>query len=120
MDNHHGQAREGKIMKILCVVGARPNLMKIAPILRVLAEEGLPAKLVHTGQHYDIDLNDTLFARLGICDDGPEYRGGRTLFEYSRTSVLSTDVGLASGGLSPCDAGWTADREFADFGEVDR
>lgn len=49
MDNHHGQAREGKIMKILCVVGARPNLMKIAPILRALAEERLPAKLVHTG-----------------------------------------------------------------------
>ena len=66
MDNHHGQAREGKIMKILCIVGARPNFMKIAPILRALAEEGLPAKLVHTGQHYDVDLNDRLFAQLGI------------------------------------------------------
>ena len=55
-------------MNILCVVGARPNFMKIAPILRALAEVGLPAKLVHTGQHYDIDLNDNLFAQLGIPD----------------------------------------------------
>ncbi len=53
-------------MKILCVVGARPNFMKIAPILRALAEVGLPAKLVHTGQHYDIDLNDNMFAQLAI------------------------------------------------------
>ena len=75
MDNHHGQAREGKIIKILCIVGARPNLMKIAPILRALAEEGLPAKLVHTGQHYDIDLNDTLFAQLGIPEPDVSLRG---------------------------------------------
>lgn len=58
----------GDGMKILCVVGARPNFMKIAPILRALTEVGLPAKLVHTGQHYDIDLNDNLFAQLGIPD----------------------------------------------------
>ena len=61
-------AAGGLIMNILCVVGARPNFMKIAPILRALAEVGLPAKLVHTGQHYDIDLNDNLFAQLGIPD----------------------------------------------------
>ena len=51
---------------ILCVVGARPNFMKMAPILRALAAQELPALLVHTGQHYDQDMNDRLFADLGL------------------------------------------------------
>jgi UDP-N-acetylglucosamine 2-epimerase (non-hydrolysing) len=53
---------------ILCVVGARPNLMKMAPLLRAFASEpGLPpAMLVHTGQHYDHALNGQLFADLAL------------------------------------------------------
>jgi UDP-N-acetylglucosamine 2-epimerase (non-hydrolysing) len=53
---------------ILCVVGARPNYMKMAPLLRALAAQpGLPrALLVHTGQHYDFALNGRLFADLGL------------------------------------------------------
>jgi UDP-N-acetylglucosamine 2-epimerase (non-hydrolysing) len=53
---------------ILCVVGARPNYMKMAPLLRALqAEPRLPrAVLVHTGQHYDFALNDRLFADLEL------------------------------------------------------
>jgi UDP-N-acetylglucosamine 2-epimerase (non-hydrolysing) len=53
---------------ILCVVGARPNYMKMAPLLRALAAQpGLPrALLVHTGQHYDFALNERLFADLGL------------------------------------------------------
>ncbi len=53
---------------VLCVVGARPNFMKMAPILRALAvhDPALPAMLVHTGQHYDVDMNDQLFAGLGL------------------------------------------------------
>jgi len=53
---------------VLCVVGARPNFMKMAPILRALAahEPTMPSLLVHTGQHYDADMNDQLFAGLGL------------------------------------------------------
>ncbi|MCG5524329.1 UDP-N-acetylglucosamine 2-epimerase (non-hydrolyzing) [Ectothiorhodospira haloalkaliphila] len=51
---------------ILCIVGARPNFMKIAPIMRAFAAERLPAMLLHTGQHYDRDMNDTFFNDLGI------------------------------------------------------
>ncbi|HEV7913699.1 MAG TPA: hypothetical protein VGP22_08020, partial [Albitalea sp.] len=49
---------------LICVVGARPNYMKMAPLLRAFqAEARLPrAVLVHTGQHYDFALNDRLFA----------------------------------------------------------
>ena len=53
---------------ILCVVGARPNYMKMAPILRAFAAEAsLPrAMLVHTGQHYDVAMNERLFDDLDL------------------------------------------------------
>jgi UDP-N-acetylglucosamine 2-epimerase (non-hydrolysing) len=53
---------------ILCVVGARPNFMKMAPILRALAahEPPMPVLLVHTGQHYDKDMSDRLFEDLAL------------------------------------------------------
>lgn len=54
-------------MKILHVVGARPNFMKIAPIMA--AAQGRPEfqnLLVHTGQHYDAAMSQTFFDELGI------------------------------------------------------
>ena len=53
---------------VMCIVGARPNFMKMAPILRALAahEPPLPALLVHTGQHYDASMSDKLFADLRL------------------------------------------------------
>ena len=53
---------------VLCVVGARPNFMKMAPLLRAFgARADMPAPLlVHTGQHYDFSLNDRLFADLEL------------------------------------------------------
>jgi UDP-N-acetylglucosamine 2-epimerase (non-hydrolysing) len=53
---------------VICVVGARPNFMKMAPILRALAANrpAVPAVLVHTGQHYDQDMNDKLFVDLRL------------------------------------------------------
>ena len=43
---------------VICVVGARPNFMKMAPILRALKQHmpALPVLLVHTGQHYDREI----------------------------------------------------------------
>jgi UDP-N-acetylglucosamine 2-epimerase (non-hydrolysing) len=53
---------------ILCVVGARPNLIKMAPVIRALTEGPRPVgvRLVHTGQHYDTDMNTQFFEALGI------------------------------------------------------
>jgi len=49
------------------VAGARPNFMKIAPIVRALqAHGGLDFKIIHTGQHYDREMNDVFFEELGI------------------------------------------------------
>lgn len=52
--------------EILCIVGARPNFMKIAPIMAAFAREPIAAKLVHTGQHYDPAMSDSFFEQLGI------------------------------------------------------
>ena len=53
---------------VMCVVGARPNFMKMAPLLRAFAARvpAIPALLVHTGQHYDIDMNDRIFTDLRL------------------------------------------------------
>lgn len=53
---------------ILCVVGARPNFMKISPIIREInkAECGFTASLLHTGQHYDTAMKQSFFDQLGI------------------------------------------------------
>jgi len=65
---------------VLCIVGARPNFMKMAPILRAFAagNPALPALLVHTGQHYDADMNDRLFVdlRLPVPDINLEVGSG--------------------------------------------
>ncbi|MEO8740543.1 MAG: UDP-N-acetylglucosamine 2-epimerase (non-hydrolyzing) [Casimicrobiaceae bacterium] len=51
---------------LVCVVGARPNYMKMAPLVRAFAARAdLPGVvLVHTGQHYDVAMNEKLFADL--------------------------------------------------------
>ena len=69
-------------MKITLIAGARPNFMKVAPIIKAIKayNEGLPVtgdglrdankrieyRLVHTGQHYDKNMSDTFFEELGI------------------------------------------------------
>jgi UDP-N-acetylglucosamine 2-epimerase (non-hydrolysing) len=62
-------------MKILSVVGARPNFMKIAPFIRAVDEHNgnnagqrVEHVLVHTGQHYDVRMSESFFRSLGIPD----------------------------------------------------
>jgi UDP-N-acetylglucosamine 2-epimerase (non-hydrolysing) len=54
-------------MHILHVVGARPNFMKVAPVMAALrAYSGISQTLVHTGQHYDPGMSDVFFHELGL------------------------------------------------------
>ena len=48
------------------VVGARPNFMKAAPVIRALAARGIDQQVVHTGQHYDAAMSDVFFRDLGL------------------------------------------------------
>jgi UDP-N-acetylglucosamine 2-epimerase (non-hydrolysing) len=58
---------ESDSMQILHVVGARPNFMKAAPLLRALASRsGVGQTLVHTGQHYDVNMSAVFFQELGM------------------------------------------------------
>lgn len=55
------------MMHILHVVGARPNFMKAAPVLRAFGRwHGVRQTLVHTGQHYDANMSEVFFQDLGI------------------------------------------------------
>jgi UDP-N-acetylglucosamine 2-epimerase (non-hydrolysing) len=51
---------------VLHVLGARPNFVKAAPVVRGLAELGVRQGIVHTGQHYDALMSDVFFADLGL------------------------------------------------------
>lgn len=53
-------------MKLLHVVGTRPNFPKLAPVFRAAKAREIPQRVIHTGQHYDDALSTSFFADLGI------------------------------------------------------
>lgn len=58
---------EKQLPVVLCIVGARPNFMKIAPVMSALEKsEFLTPYLLHTGQHYDAAMKHAFFDQLGI------------------------------------------------------
>jgi UDP-N-acetylglucosamine 2-epimerase (non-hydrolysing) len=61
-------------MRALVVAGARPNFMKVAPVLSVLRAQGHDAVLVHTGQHYDAQMSDAFFRDLELPE--PDFHLG--------------------------------------------
>ncbi|HBS86800.1 MAG: UDP-N-acetylglucosamine 2-epimerase [Bacteroidetes bacterium GWF2_38_335] len=86
-------------MKILTVVGARPNFMKIAPFVRAVKKFNESAKvkikniIVHTGQHYDIRMSDNFFKdlkipkadiHLGVGSGTHAEQVGRTMIELEK------------------------------------
>jgi UDP-N-acetylglucosamine 2-epimerase (non-hydrolysing) len=50
----------------MMVVGARPNFMKAAPVVRALRDSGARVQLVHTGQHYDREMSEVFVSQLGM------------------------------------------------------
>src|SRR3979411_775208 len=71
-------------MKLLHVVGARPNFPKLAPVFRAAHAREIPQRVIHTGQHYDDALSTSFFDDLGI--PAPD---------------LNLEVGSGSHGVQP-------------------
>jgi UDP-N-acetylglucosamine 2-epimerase (non-hydrolysing) len=53
-------------MRLIVVVGARPNFIKVGPLMPALRAAGIDAKIAHTGQHYDATMSDVFFTDLEI------------------------------------------------------
>ncbi len=67
--------RESLKMKIVTIIGARPQFIKAAPVSRAIAEHNrLTEVIVHTGQHFDADMSDVFFRELNIPK--PDYNLG--------------------------------------------
>ena len=54
------------LSRVIVVVGARPNFIKVGPLMPVLAAAGIDAGIVHTGQHYGATMSDVFFTDLAI------------------------------------------------------
>lgn len=62
-----GKDSSSRTIRLLAVAGARPNFMKVAPLLRAMqAQPRVASFLVHTGQHYDAAMSDSFFRDLGM------------------------------------------------------
>jgi UDP-N-acetylglucosamine 2-epimerase (non-hydrolysing) len=76
--------------KILCVAGARPNFMKIAPVMAALSRVSLPltVRLVHTGQHYDVAMNQQFFDQLSIPKPDIELEVGSASHAVQTANIM--------------------------------
>ena len=80
---------------IALVAGARPNFMKIAPIARELARRQIPARLIHTGQHFDENMSDVFFRDLGMpAPDVMLGAGGGTQAQQTAAVLVGIEAEL--------------------------
>jgi UDP-N-acetylglucosamine 2-epimerase (non-hydrolysing) len=82
------------------VVGARPNFMKAAPVIRALADRRISQTVIHTGQHYDAAMSDVFFRDLGLPE--PDLNlGVGSGSQAGQTAALLAALEKAFGGLRP-------------------
>jgi UDP-N-acetylglucosamine 2-epimerase (non-hydrolysing) len=84
------------MIKILHIVGARPNFMKLAPVYHALSVySSIEQTIVHSGQHHDINMSDVFFEQLNIPspDFNLEISGGTSLSQLSK-GISSMDFFL--------------------------
>jgi UDP-N-acetylglucosamine 2-epimerase (non-hydrolysing) len=88
-------------MRVVVVAGARPNFMKVAPILRAMRDR-VDACLVHTGQHYDRQMSDAFFAELDLATPDVNLGiGSGSHAEQTARVMLAFEPWLQA---NPCDA----------------
>jgi UDP-N-acetylglucosamine 2-epimerase (non-hydrolysing) len=88
----------GALKRIVLVAGARPNFMKVAPLLKELKKypDRFEPRLIHTGQHYDADMSDVFFEELelprpdrflGVGSGSHAEQTARVMLEFERTCL---------------------------------
>lgn len=93
-------------MNITLIAGARPNFMKIAPIIHAIEKarnggKNIQYRLVHTGQHYDHKMSDTFFKELNIPEPHVNLNcGGGTQAEQTAAIMIAFEKELLG---NPCD-----------------
>ncbi|MCP4599571.1 MAG: UDP-N-acetyl glucosamine 2-epimerase [Proteobacteria bacterium] len=88
------------VPKIDFIAGARPNFMKLAPVVRAVDNsDRIDYRIVHTGQHYDANMNDVFFREPGIPDPdlrlevGAGTHGAQTARIIERYEEYLGDIG---------------------------
>lgn len=77
-------------MQVLHVVGARPNFMKVAPVMAALSGvTGIEQILVHTGQHYDVNMSDIFFRQLGIREPDVNLQVGSASHTVQTAQIMT-------------------------------
>ncbi len=95
-------------MKIDLIAGARPNFMKIAPIIDAIHNaqkvgEKINYRLIHTGQHYDKNMSDSFFEQLGIPEPNVNLgAGGGTQAEQTASIMIGYEKLLISARPNLC------------------
>ncbi|MDA3041040.1 MAG: UDP-N-acetylglucosamine 2-epimerase (non-hydrolyzing) [Actinomycetota bacterium] len=100
-------------MTVYCTAAARPNFMKVAPILRALESSGQRAALVHTGQHYDESMSGIFFEELemrppdhhlDVGSGSHAFQTGRVMEAFERLLIqeqaTSADVVVTVGDVN--------------------
>ena len=102
-------------MKIISIVGARPNFMKVAPLHKAFSERPeLESKILHTGQHYDEKMSDIFFNQLelpvpdfylGIGGGSHTYQKANVMLAFEKILIEEKpDVVLVVGDVNPTPA----------------
>ena len=92
-------------MKITIIAGARPNFMKIAPIIEAITNakndgKNISYRLVHTGQHYDKNMSDSFFTQLGIPEPHTNLEcGGGSQAEQTGAIMIAFEKELLQMGV---------------------
>jgi UDP-N-acetylglucosamine 2-epimerase (non-hydrolysing) len=95
-------------MNIDIIAGARPNFMKIAPIIEAIKKarkqgKNINYRLIHTGQHYDKKMSDNFFVELGIPEPDVNLgAGGGTQAEQTATIMIGYEKLLLSQSADMC------------------